>query len=248
MDFKGKKVVITGASRGIGFAIARAFAAAGADLALCATGHSALEKAAEELLKLNPSAKIYIQQVDVSSQDDCDSFIANSVKELGGLDALVNNAGITRDTLLIRMSEQDWDAVMDVNLKGAFLMSKAALKIMMKARSGSIVNMSSVVGQSGNGGQANYSASKAGLIGLTKSLAKEFASRNITVNAVAPGFVKTDMTDALSEDVKTTVLNTIPLKRFAEVQDIANAVMFLCSDKASYITGQVLAVNGGLYI
>ena len=161
---------------------------------------------------------------------------------------MVNNAGITRDTLAIRMSEQDWDSVLNVNLKGTFLMSKAVLKIMMKAKSGSIVNMSSVVGQSGNAAQVNYSASKAGIIGLTKSLAKEFASRNIRVNAVAPGFVKTDMTDKLSDQIKEQTLALIPLKRFATTTDIAKAVMFLSSDDGGYITGQILAVNGGLYI
>lgn len=249
MDFKNKTVVITGAARGIGFGMAKMFLEAGADLALCATSQDAADAAKEQLLATYPSAKIYAQKADISVAQDCDSFVENVVKELGKIDVLVNNAGITKDTLVVRMSEADWDAVINVNLKGTFLMSKAALKYMMKARSGNIVNMASVVGQMGNAGQANYSASKAGMIGLTKSLAKEFASRNIRVNAVAPGFVKTEMTDALKEEIKQAVLESVPLKRFAEVSDIAKAVMFLASDEAAgYITGQVLAVNGGLYI
>ena len=166
----------------------------------------------------------------------------------GSLDILINNAGITRDNLVVRMSEQEWDDVINVNLKGTFLMSKAALKVMFKKRSGSIVNISSVVGEMGNPGQANYVASKAGIIGLTKTLAKEFGGRKVRVNAVAPGFVQTAMTDALPEDVKAKALEAVPLKRFASVQDIAKAVLFLAGEDASYITGQVLAVNGGLYM
>lgn len=246
MNFTDKTVVITGASRGIGFAIAEAFAQAGANLALCATHKDTLEAGAEKLRALG--IKVYTQAVNVASAADCDSFIANALKEFGSIDVLVNNAGITRDNLAVRMSEEDWDAVLNVNLKGTFLMSKAALKVMFKKRSGSIVNISSVVGQTGNAGQANYVASKAGIIGLTKTFAKEFGSRNIRVNAVAPGFVQTAMTDALPEEVKNKAMESIPLKRFANAQDIAKAVMFLASDDASYITGHILAVNGGLYI
>lgn len=244
--FTGKTVLITGASRGIGFAIAEAFAKAGAHLALCATHESAVQQAAAALAQYG--TKIYTQAVNVARAEDCDSLVANTVKELGGLDVLVNNAGITKDNLAVRMSEQDFDAVIDVNLKGTFLMSRAALKVMFKKRSGNIVNISSVVGQMGNPGQANYVASKAGIIGLTKTLAKEFGSRNIRVNAVAPGFVQTAMTDQLPEDVKANALEAVPLKRFATAQDIANAVLFLASEDAAYITGQVLAVNGGLYV
>ena len=246
MNFTGKTIVITGASRGIGLAIAEAFAQAGANLALCATHEDALKAAAEKLRALG--VKVYTQAVNVASAADCESFMANALKELGSIDVLVNNAGITRDNLAVRMSEQDWDEVISVNLKGTFLMSKAALKVMFKKRSGSIVNISSVVGQMGNAGQANYVASKAGIIGLTKTFAKEFGSRGVRVNAVAPGFVQTAMTDALPEEVKTKALEAVPLKRFASAQDIAKAVMFLASEDASYITGHVLAVNGGLYI
>ncbi len=248
MDLQGKVAVITGASRGIGFAIAEAFLANGAKIAICSSGEAGVNKAKELLLSKYPGADIFTAAVDVSKREDCERFINGAAEHFGKIDILVNNAGITRDTLVMRMSEEDWDAVLNVNLKGAFLMSKAAVKLMVKQRSGCIINMSSVVGQSGNAAQANYSASKAGVIGLTKSLAKEFASRNIRANAIAPGFVKTEMTEVLKEDIKKTVLESIPLKRFAEVSDIANAAVFLASDNAGYITGQVLAVNGGLYI
>lgn len=245
-DFKGKNVIITGASRGIGFALAQAFAQEGANLALCATREEALKDAAEKLIPYG--VKIYTQAVNIAQADACENFVQNTIKEFGSLDILVNNAGITKDNLTVRMSEQDWTDVLDVNLKGTFLMAKAALKVMFKKRCGSIVNLTSVVGQMGNPGQANYVASKAGVIGLTKTLAKEFGGRNVRVNAVAPGFVQTAMTDALPEDVKAKALEAIALKRFATTQDIAKAVLFLASDDASYITGHVLAVNGGLYM
>ena len=248
MLLEGKAAVITGASRGIGLGIAEAFLAQGAKVAICGTGEAGISKAKEHLLGKYPNGDILALAADVSKGGDCDNFIADVIKHFGRIDILVNNAGITRDTLLMRMSESDWDAVLSVNLKGAFLMSKAAVKQMIKQRSGSIINMSSVVGQSGNAAQANYSASKAGLIGLTKSLAKELASRNIRVNAIAPGFVKTEMTEVLKEELRDAILQSIPLKRFAEVKDIADAAVFLASENAGYITGQVLAVNGGLYI
>lgn len=245
-DFKNKNVMVTGATRGIGYAIAEEFAKAGANLAVCGTNEEAVRKAVEDLSKTG--VKVYGQKVNVASAQDCEDFVANAVKELGSLDVLVNNAGITKDNLTVRMSEEDFDAVINVNLKGTFLMSKAALKVMFKKRAGNVVNISSVVGEMGNAGQANYVASKAGIIGMTKAMAKEFGSRNVRVNAVAPGFVRTAMTDALPEDVKAKALENVPLKRFAETQDIAKAVMFLASEDASYITGHILSVNGGLYI
>ena len=255
MDFKGQKVIITGGSRGIGYGIAEAFLLAGADIAICGTNEASLKAAKENLIKaaaqahIVPQGKVLTYKADVSKQADCEGFVDAVIKEYGAIDVLVNNAGITKDTLVLRMSEADFDSVININLKGTFLMSKAAAKHMLKARGGAVINMSSVVGQSGNGGQVNYSASKAGIIGLTKSMAKEFASRGVRVNAVAPGFVKTDMTDKLSAEIKEAVLESIPLKRFAEVSDIARAVMFLASQNdAGYITGQTLAVNGGLYI
>ena len=246
MNFSGKTVLITGASRGIGFEIAEEFARAGASVSICATHAEAVAQAAEKLRA--SGAKVYAQAVDISNAAQCEDFVANTVKELGSLDVVVNNAGITKDNLTVRMNEQDWDTVINVNLKGTFLMCKAALKVMFKKRSGNIVNISSVVGQMGNPGQANYVASKAGIIGLTKTLAREFGSRGVRVNAVAPGFVQTAMTDSLPEEVKNKALESIPLKRFATTQDIAKAVMFLASENASYITGHILAVNGGLYI
>lgn len=245
-DFTNKTVMVTGATRGIGLAIAEEFAKAGANLAICGTRQEALDQAVKALSGYG--VKVYAQLVNVARQDECEQFVQNTVKELGSLDVLVNNAGITKDNLTVRMSEQDWDDVIAVNLKGTFLMSKAALKVMFKKRSGNIVNISSVVGEMGNAGQANYVASKAGIIGLTKTFAKEFGSRNVRVNAVAPGFVQTAMTDDLPEEVKAKALEAVPLKRFAKTQDIAKAVMFLASEDASYITGHILAVNGGLYI
>ncbi len=244
-DFTNKTVIITGATRGIGFALAETFVRAGAKVAICGTRETAVQEAVQ---KLAAPGRVYGQAVNVANAADCDRFISEVVKIFGSLDVLVNNAGITKDNLTVRMSEQEWDDVLNVNLKGTFLMAKATLKVMFKKRTGSIVNISSVVGEMGNPGQANYVASKAGMIGLTKTLAKEFGSRNVRVNAVAPGFVQTAMTEELPQDVKDKALAAVPLKRFATVQEIANAVLFLAGDDASYITGQVLSVNGGLYM
>ncbi|MBR3898940.1 MAG: 3-oxoacyl-[Elusimicrobiaceae bacterium] len=245
-DFKGKKVIVTGATRGIGLALAESFAQAGADVAICGTNEELLAKAKAELEAFG--GKVYAAKVNIAHAEECDAFVSDTLKELGGLDVLINNAGITKDGLVVRMSPQDWNGVIDVNLNGTFYMSKAALKVMFKQKSGNVVNISSVIGEMGNAGQANYAASKAGIVGLTKSLAKEFGSRGVRVNAVAPGFVRTAMTDALSDEMKNKAFEAIPLKRFAEPQDIAKAAMFLASQDAAYITGHVLAVNGGLYI
>jgi 3-oxoacyl-[acyl-carrier protein] reductase len=240
----GKTALITGAGRGIGKEIAMELARAGADVALCDIDIEGAKEAAEEIRQLGRKALAF--QVDVTDSDAVNNMVKEVVDALGKLDILVNNAGITRDNLLMRMKEEDWDAVLTVNLKSAFILSKAASKYMMKARTGRIVNISSVIGVMGNIGQANYAASKAGLIGLTKSTAKEFASRNITVNAIAPGFIKTAMTDKLSEEVKNAMLSVIPLGFFAEPSDVAKLVKFLASDDARYITGQVIHVDGGM--
>jgi len=229
---------VTGASRGIGRACAKALAEAGANVILAARDTAKLEEAAREI----PGATFV--ELDLASPE---SIKAAFVKA-GKVDILVNNAAITKDNLALRMKKEDWDAVIATNLTGAFLAIQQVLHGMMKARWGRIINISSVVGEAGNPGQANYVASKAGLIGLTKSIAQEMASRNITANAVAPGFIETDMTAALSEDLKATMLSHIPLKRFGRAEDVAAAVKFLASEEAGYITGHVLDVNGGMYM
>jgi len=245
--FINQTVLITGGARGIGLALSEAFLQEGASVAFCATSDESINKAKEYLAKYG--SKVLAVKADVSKQEDCAALVNKTLETFKQIDVLINNAGVTRDNLLIRMKDEDFDKVIDINLKGAFLMLKEVARPMMKARKGAVINMSSVVGQSGNAGQINYSASKAGLIGLTKSAAKELASRNIRVNAIAPGFVKTDMTAKLPQEVQDGALKMIPLNRFAEVQDIAQAALFLAdSNRAGYITGQVLAVNGGLYI
>lgn len=245
MQIEGKVAFVTGASRGIGRAIALTLAEAGADVAVNYAGNAAAaEEVAAEVRKMGRRALIL--QGDVSQTDAAASMLDAVVAEFGRCDILVNNAGITRDGLLMRMKEEDWDAVLNTNLKGVFNCTKAALKYMMKQRSGKIVNIASVVGIMGNAGQANYAAAKAGCIGFTKSVAKEVASRGITVNAVAPGLIATDMTSVLPEKVIEEMAAGIPLKRAGQPVDVAKAVLFLVSDDAAYITGQTLNVDGGM--
>ena len=239
-----KIALVTGAARGIGQAIALQLAGDGADLALCDVKAEWLEETAGKVRALGRRAETYA--MDVANGAAVGEAVAKIVADFGRIDVLVNNAGITRDTLLIRMTEEDWDAVLDINLKGAFLVTKAVVKTMMKQRSGSIVNIASVVGIMGNPGQANYTASKAGLIALTKTTAKELGSRNVRVNAVAPGFIRTAMTDKLAEPVKEAMLKMVPLGRLGEPEDVAKAVAFLASDAAAYVNGQTLAVCGGM--
>ncbi|MCD2436285.1 3-oxoacyl-[acyl-carrier-protein] reductase [Acidaminococcus sp. NSJ-142] len=245
MNLAGKVALVTGGSRGIGRAIALTLAEHGADVAINYAGNTAAaEEVAAAIEKLG--RKALLVQGSVADTNGVADIVGRVVKELGRLDILVNNAGITRDGLLMRMKEADWDDVMNTNLKGVFNCSKAVLRTMMKQKGGRIVNMASVVGEMGNAGQANYASAKAGVIGFTKSLAKEVASRNITVNAVAPGFIATDMTSVLTDEQKAEMARTIPLGRAGEPQDVANAVLFLVSDEAAYITGQVLNVDGGM--
>ncbi len=244
MKFKNKTALITGSARGIGKAIAERLASQGAKIVISDVMMDVAEETVKEFNDKGYEA--FAIKADVSNADDVQALIKETVAKYQTLDIMVNNAGITRDTLMIRMKENDWDLVLDINLKGAFLMTQATAKVMMKQRSGRIVNISSVVGQMGNAGQANYSASKAGLIGLTKSSARELASRGITVNAIAPGFIESEMTEKLPEEVRNEFMKSTALKRFGKPEDIAAAVAFLVSDDASYITGQILAVNGGL--
>ena len=240
-----KAAILTGGSRGIGAAIVRSLAADGFDVAIIYQGSvERAEKLAEEIKATGRNA--IAVQCDVSSLENVEKMTAEVLEKLGSIDVLVNNAGKTKDGLIMRMTEEDFDSIIATNLKGAFNCTKAVTPVMMKARSGRIVNISSVVGVTGNAGQANYAASKAGIIGLTKSAAKELATRGITVNSVAPGYVKTDMTEVLSDKVKEAILAQIPMKKCAEPEDIANVVSFLCSDKASYVTGQVINVDGGM--
>ena len=244
LDFSGRVAIVTGASRGIGKAIALALAGSGAAVVAVARGDQG-QATADAIVAAG--GKAIGRSVDVGDGAAVDALVKEAVETFGKVDILVNNAGITRDGLLLRMKRDDWEAVLQTNLTGAFVCSQAAIKVMIRQRYGRIVNISSVVGQTGNAGQANYAASKAGLIGFTKSLAREVASRNVTANVVAPGFIDTDMTRAVPETVQKAWLDDIPLGRLGAAEDIADAVCFLASEKASYITGHVLAVNGGMY-
>ncbi len=243
MRFENKVVMVTGGAAGIGRVTAENFASEGARIALCDVNPEAGEAAAKAL---GPEASF--EQVDVADSTAVSIWIEGVFDKYGQIDVLVNNAGITRDGLIMRMKEEDWDAVISVNLKSAFNCIKAVSKIMVKQRSGRIINLASVVGVMGNPGQANYVASKAGMIGLTKTVAKELGARGITVNAVAPGFIETDMTAVLSDKVKEAMLSTIPLRRAGTPQDVADAITFLASEQAAYITGQVIHISGGMYM
>jgi len=247
MMLSGKVALITGSARGIGRSIAERFCNEGATVVINDVGNDAVAVETLEALKAS-GGKGSIRMFDVSDAACIDEAVKGILEDHGRIDILVNNAGITRDNLLMRMSEDEFDAVLRVNLKGTFLLTKAVTRHMIKQRSGRVINISSVVGLMGNAGQANYAAAKAGIIGFTKATAREVASRNVTVNAIAPGFIMTAMTDSLSEGVRKALLAQIPLGRFAEPREVAELALFLASDASSYITGQVIGINGGLYM
>jgi len=246
MSLSGKIALVTGAAQGIGREIAFALATDGADVAICDVNLEAAQRTAAEIE--GKGKKSLAIKANVASSADVTAMIEQVVEKFGRIDILVNNAGITRDGLILRMKDEDWDLVLSINLKGAFLCTKSALKYMTKQRSGTIINIASIVGAMGNAGQANYVASKAGLIGLTKTIAREYANRGITANAVAPGFIETAMTQALPENVRQELAKQIPMGKLGTPEDVANAVRFLASPWASYISGQVVHVNGGMYM
>lgn len=245
MELKGKTAVITGSGRGLGKAIALKLGKMGANIVLNDIAASdSIDATAEEFKACG--INVVVTKGDVRNMEDVETMVQTALDSFGSIDILVNNAGITKDNLMLKMSEKDWDDVLDINLKGAFLCTKAVTKPMMKQRSGKIINIASVAGVMGNAGQANYSASKAGLIGLTKSTAKELASRGITCNAVAPGIIESKMTEVLPESVKENYFSNIPLKRFGTPEDVANVIGFLASGSSNYVTGQVIHIDGGL--
>ena len=246
MSLAGKTALVTGAAQGIGRDIALALAADGADVAICDVNIDAARTTAADIEA--KGRKSLAVKANVASSEEVTAMVDQTVQSLGRLDILVNNAGITRDGLILRMKDEDWDLVLSINLKGAFLCTKSALKYMTKQRTGTVINIASIVGAMGNAGQVNYVASKAGLIGMTKTIAREYANRNITANAVAPGFIDTAMTQALTENVRQELAKQIPLGRLGSSEDVANAVRFLASPAAAYITGQVIHVNGGMYM
>lgn len=247
MKLKGKVAIVTGGAQGIGYSISKLLAEEGSNLVLCDVAEELLKNKSEELSHQFKIETLGLK-VDVTKSLECEEMVSKTLDKFQRIDILVNNAGITKDNLVIRMSETEWDSVLAVNLKGAFNCIKAAARPMMKQRSGRIINICSIVGLMGNAGQANYSASKGGLIAMTKSCAREFASRNVLVNAVAPGFIKTRMTEVLSEEQKQKLSSLIPLTRLGEPEDVAKSVLFLASEDSSYITGQVISVNGGMYM
>lgn len=244
MIFKDRVSLITGGARGIGREIALAFAKEGSEIAICDVNQEFLDATKKEIEALGRRVETFI--VDVTSLSQVEEMVNKTLDKFQKIDILINNAGITRDALIVRMSEQEFDSVIAVNLKGTFNCTKAVSKVMMKQRHGKIVSIASIIGIIGNAGQANYAASKAGIIGITKSAAKELASRNVNVNAIAPGFIETDMTAKLPENVRSRMLTFIPLNRFGKASDVANLAMFLASDASSYITGQVIKIDGGM--
>ncbi len=243
VDFTAKTVVITGSSRGLGKEIAKKYAQLGANVVINGTSKTIFETE-QEFIEQGYSVKAY--EGDISSAENAKAIIEFAVKSFGTVDVLVNNAGIIRDKLLVRMSDEDWDSVLDVNLKSVFLCTKAVAKLMMKKRAGTIINITSIVGVTGNAGQANYAASKSGMIGFTKSIAKELGSWGVTCNAIAPGFIETDMSNQLSDEIKEKYITAIPLRRAGTPSEVADVVCFLSSDMAKYITGQVIHIDGGL--
>ncbi|MGB9876753.1 MAG: 3-oxoacyl-[acyl-carrier-protein] reductase [bacterium] len=243
--FEGRVAIITGAGRGIGKAIAERFASEGADVVICDIDKEAIAKVAEEI-RDKYSVKVISIPADVSKEEDVNALVEETVRNFGKVDFLINNAGITRDSLILRMSEEEWDKVIAVDLKSVFLCTKAVARHMMRQRYGRIVNISSVIGLRGNVGQANYAAAKAGIVGFTKSVARELAGRNINVNAVAPGYIQTEMTERLPNEVKEGMLKQVPLGRPGQPEDVAGVVAFLCSEDASYITGEIIRVDGGM--
>ncbi len=244
-SLKGKTALVTGAAQGIGKAIGLRLGREGAVVAACDLNLPLAEATVQEIRDSGAKAKAYL--LNVTNAEEVERVVEEAAKEFGHIDILVNNAGITKDALLLRMEEEAWDAVLSVNLKGTFLLSKACARLMIKQRFGRIVNISSVSGQRGNAGQSNYAASKAGIIGFTKSLSKELGARGVTVNAVAPGFIQTAMTEGLPQEIKDSYLMQIPLGRLGTPEDIAGAVAFLCSEDGAYISGEILGVNGGMY-
>ena len=244
-NLKNKCAIITGSSRGIGKEIAINLAKNGCNIYLISRSIDDLEVVKNEISS-NYNVKVNAISLDISNFEDVNKTFESIISKEGSIDILINNAGITRDNLIMRMSSEDWKKVIDINLNGYFNCSKSIIKQMIKQKNGKIINISSIIGQKGNAGQSNYAASKAGIIGLTKSLAKEVGSRNINVNAIAPGYIETDMTDSLNDQSKQDFLNSIPLKRFGKTEEVANLVCFLCSNLSNYITGQVINIDGGL--